>query len=68
MEQITRTKVMNYWTRQINSGKETYKDECGEKQYTKMGEDAADHFGVMSDNGQSDIEKDIFDWATELIF
>ena len=68
MENITRTKVLNYWTRQINSGKETYKDECGEKDFTRMGEDAAEHFGVMSDNGQTDIEKDIFDWATELIF
>lgn len=59
---------MNYWTRQINSGAETYKDDVGEKDYTYMGEDAARHFGVESETGQTDIEKDIFEWATEMIF
>lgn len=68
MKRITRTAVMNYWTRQINAGKETYKDECGEKDFTRMGEDAAQHFGVLSDNGDTDIEQDIFDWAQQVIF
>lgn len=68
MSTITRTSVMNYWTRELNSGRETYKDECGEKQYTKMGEDAAIHFGIASETAQSDIEKDIFEWATEMTF
>lgn len=65
---ITRAMVMNYWTRQINSRKETYKDECGEKDYTRMGEDAARHFEVATDTGDTNIEHDIFDWATELHF
>lgn len=65
---ITRTSVMNYWTKEINSGRETYKDECSDKDYTKMGEDAARKFGVLSNNGQSDIELQIFEWATEMIF
>jgi hypothetical protein len=65
---ISRTSVMNFWTRELNSGRETYRDESGEKNYTQMGEDAAEHFGVLSIDGQSDIEKDIFDWATELVF
>lgn len=65
---LTRTSVMNFWTRQLNSGKETYKDECGEKQFTRMGEDAAQHFGIATDQGNSAVEQDIFDWATEMIF
>ncbi len=59
---------MNYWTSQINAGKETYKDDCGNIDYTYMGEDAARHFGIESDNGQSPVEVDIFEWATEMIF
>jgi hypothetical protein len=68
MKTITRTSVMNYWTRQLNAGKETYKDDCGEKDYTKMGEDAAEHFGVLSENGETEIEQEIFAWATEINF
>ncbi len=69
MENINRTIVLNYWTRQINAGKETYRDPLtNEKDFTKMGEDASSYFGVLSENGQTDIEQQIFEWATELIF
>lgn len=68
MRTITRTSVMNYWISQINSGRETYKTECGDNDYTYMGEDAARHFGISSENGQSEVEQDIFEWATELTF
>jgi hypothetical protein len=68
MKSITRIAVLNFWTRELNSGRETYKDECGEKDYTLMGEHAAEHFSVESEQGNSEIEQDIFQWTTELIF
>lgn len=68
MATITRELVMNYWTSQVKAGKETYTDTAGEIDYTYMGEDAAWHFRVDTEDGQSEIEKNIFEWATEMIF
>jgi hypothetical protein len=65
---ITRASVMNFWTRELNSGRRTYRDDSGEKEYTQMGEDAAAHFGILSEDGQSEIEMQMFDWAVEMIF
>jgi hypothetical protein len=65
MKVITRESVMNYWVRQLNSQKETYKDECNEWNTTLMGEQAAEYFGVDSEMGNTPIEQDIFDWAVE---
>lgn len=59
---------MNYWTNELNSGRETYKTDNGEIDYTYMGEDAARYFGIDSENGQSEVEQDIFEWATEMTF
>jgi len=65
MRLITRESVMNYWVNQLNSQKETYKDDCNEWNTTYMGEVAAIHFNVASDDGNTEIERDIFDWAVE---
>lgn len=65
MEKVTRTAVMNFWKDQTINQKNSYQDSSGEWEYTRMGEEAAAHFGVMSDDGQTDIEQNIFDWATE---
>jgi hypothetical protein len=65
MKTITRESVMNYWVNQLNSQKETYKDDCNEWNTTYMGEQAAEHFGIMSEEGNSPLEQDIFDWAVE---
>lgn len=68
MKLITRASVMNFWVRQLNSQREVYRDECGEKQYTLMAEQAAEHFDIATENGQSPLEEDIAQWATEMHF
>lgn len=55
---------MNFWIRAIVKDPSIYID-CGEFNTTAMGERAADYFGCMTDDGQSDIERDIFDWAVD---
>lgn len=62
---ITRPSVMNFWLRNLNKNKEMYVDDAGELNITLLGEEAAEHFGVMSDNGQTEIEQQLFDWAVE---
>jgi hypothetical protein len=64
MKTITRASVMNFWVRDIRKNNADYID-CGEFNTTAMGEMAADHFDVMSDDGNTPIEQNIFDWAVE---
>jgi hypothetical protein len=40
-------------------------DDCGEFNTTVMGEAAAEYFGLMSDEGNTPIEQDLFDWAVD---
>lgn len=61
---ITRASVFNFWNRDIQKYPAQYID-CGEFITTTMGEEAAEHFGCMTDDGQSEIEREIFDWAVE---
>lgn len=61
----TRTAVMNFWMRDLLKNKSLYFDSANEFDTTAMGEQAADHFKVMTDEGSSDIEQQIFDWAVE---
>jgi hypothetical protein len=65
MNHITKNAVMDYWQGQASIDPEKYLDSAGELNYTMMGEDAAEHFGVLSDDGDTDIEESIFEWATE---
>lgn len=65
MKTITRASVMNFWVRALNKDSKGLIDDCREFNTTQMGEDAADHFDVMTDNGDSEIEREIFDWAVE---
>lgn len=65
MKTITRASVMNFWNRDIVKNNADYIDDCDEFNTTVMGEQAAEHFGVMSDNGDTDAEQQIFDWAVE---
>lgn len=65
MDKVTRIAVMNFWRDQITNKVDTYQDSSGEWEYTRMGEEAAAHFDVMSEDGQTEIEQKIFDWAIE---
>ncbi len=65
MKSITRASVMNFWVREINKDNEGYIDECREFNTTYMGEMAAEHFGVLSEMGDTEVESEIFDWAVE---
>jgi len=65
MKTITRESVMNFWNRDIAKNNADYIDDCNEFNTTIMGERAAEHFEVMSDNGNTAIEQEIFDWAVE---
>ena len=65
MKTITRASVMNFWVKAIAKDNEGYIDECNEFNTTYMGEMAAEHFGVMTEMGNSETESDIFDWAVE---
>lgn len=62
---LTRQRVFEYWFDQENGRRSPYIDECGEYNSTAMGEDAATYFCVATDNGDTKIEQDIFDWAVE---
>lgn len=65
MATITRTSVMNFWSRDIAKNNADYFDSANEFDTTVMGETAAEHFGVSSADGNTAIEQDIFDWAVE---
>ena len=65
MKDITKKAVMNYWRSQVSIDQEKYINSACELNYTAMGEDAAEHFGVLSEDGKTDIEGSIFEWATE---
>lgn len=62
---LTRERVFEYWFDQEYGRRSPYIDECGEYNPTQMGEDAAVYFCVATDNGDSKIEQNIFDWAIE---
>ncbi len=64
MKTITRTSVFNFWNRDIAKYPKQYID-CGEFDTTMMGEEAAEHFECLTEDGQSEIEREIFDWAVE---
>lgn len=65
MATLTRASVMNFWSRDIAKNNADYIDDCNEFNTTVMGEHAAEHFGVMSEDGNTPVEQDIFDWAVE---
>lgn len=62
---LTRERVFEYWFDQEYGRRSPYVDECGEYNSTQMGEDAATYFCVATDNGDTEIEQLIFDWAVE---
>jgi hypothetical protein len=62
----TKNQCYQYWTQEMKVNPEMYMD-CGEINTTTLGENAAQHFDCMSDEGNSDIEQDIFDWAVDFI-
>ncbi len=63
---ITKEKVCAYWRAEEMKDKNAYKDaNTDERNETEMGEDAQRHFGVETDNGQSEIEQSIFEWAVD---
>ncbi|GGA92800.1 hypothetical protein [Puia dinghuensis] len=60
---VTQTAVDRYWFRVIRGDEKSWKDSAGEYNTTAMGEAAAEHFHCKSENGDTDAEKNIFDWA-----
>lgn len=61
--QVTQTAVDRYWFRTIRGSENNWKDSAGEYNTTAMGEDAAQHFHCLSEEGKTEIEQLIFDWA-----
>jgi hypothetical protein len=67
---ITKKKCYTYWDNEISKGDMGgYWDNTSyELDTTLMSEDAQRHFGVATDLGQTDIEKEIEDWAFEYAY
>ncbi len=64
---VTHNAVFRYWSRQLSDDKNRWQDTVGEYSTTAMGEEAAVHFKCASDQGDTDIEKEIFDWAVDFV-
>jgi hypothetical protein len=62
---LTKERVFEYWRDQEYGRRSPYIDDCNEYDTTAMGEDAATYFCVATDNGDSQIEQSIFDWAVD---
>lgn len=61
----TKGMVFTFWTTTELANPEAYTDSAGDRNLTMMGEDAADHFGISSTFGDTEIERAIFDWALD---
>jgi hypothetical protein len=64
---VTQAAVFRYWSRQLSDDRNRWQDTVGEYSSTAMGEDAAVHFKCASEEGDTDLEKDIFDWAVDFV-
>jgi len=64
---LTKEKVFEHWKNAMNKyGNNVYiENGTDEYDHTYMGEDAAVHFKVSTDSGQSEIETNIFEWAVD---
>lgn len=67
--ELTKQKCFAFWNNEMAKDKNVYWDnQSYELNTTLMSEDAQHHFGVATDMGQTDIEKDIEDWAFEYVY
>ena len=64
-QSVTKAKVMNYFSQVY---KNHWDNVMLETNMTSLSEDAQNHFGVMTDMGQTDIEQDIEDWSAEFCY
>lgn len=60
----TKQQVIDFFRKEMDAVPQYYID-CGEINSTLLAESAQDHFGVMTDLAQTEIETQIFDWAAE---
>lgn len=66
---ITKQKCFAFWINEIAKDSQQYwNSQFLELDVTAMSEDAQHHFGAATDMGQTDIEKDIEDWAFEYLY
>ena len=69
MTTVNKQKCFSYWNNEIAKDKNAYWDNQSlEVNSTLMAEDAQSNFGVATDMGTTDIEKDIEDWAFEYAY
>lgn len=64
MSKVSKEKVIVFFIKEIKEFPSVYID-CGEINSTALAEVAQQRFGVMTDEGKSPIEQQIFDWAAE---
>jgi hypothetical protein len=64
---VTHTAIFRYWSREISDDKNRWQDTVGEYSPTAMGEAAAVHFKCASEQGDTQLEKEIFDWAIDFV-
>jgi hypothetical protein len=60
----TKQQVLEFFRKEMNEDPQSYMD-CGEINSTLLAEEAQHHFGVMTEEAQTEIETQIFDWAAE---
>jgi len=64
---VTSTAVFRYWGDQLAVDKSLWQDNAGHYDVLAMGEAAAEQFQCASDDGDTDLEIQIRDWAADFI-
>ena len=59
---IDKAKITSFFASEVAANPDLY-FECGELNSTRLAESTQDHFGVMTDDGKTEVEELIFDLA-----
>lgn len=59
---IDKAKIISFFASEVAANPDLY-FECGELNSTRLAENTQDHFGVMTDEGKTEVEELIFDLA-----
>jgi hypothetical protein len=59
---VSNAKIISFFASEVAANPDLY-FECGELNSTRLAESTQDHFGVMTDEGKTDVEELIFDLA-----
>lgn len=61
----TRAQAFTFFQRTFSAQPDAYLDSAHCLLSTQLAEEAQAHFGVLTEQGDSPVESELFDWATE---